>query len=764
MLIRKLLLLLLLMTKYSLADVIFTSERCNRVTFGLRTVNGDPGRYKQCGPSGRVWIVPCAPQMSFDPQDRVCKEDKFETRLVMRKYETHPKTIITTPAPFSTTPQPIPRTVTQANVEEFVFSTIRPKKPRIKTKKRRTSTTTTTTPIPQTTTELLTTTTSTTSTTTQPNIVIFSRPPKGGPAFSRPTHKPVTHPAKFVSPMQEPLKTTQHSETYAKPATLAPYQKMDRSHQNMLPEEPLNAVTVQPEYTVKYNGQSMTENEFLTHLLSMVKTQKMLAEKERAEKFEKMEQERLREEKEERERDQERRRQLEEMEKTRQLEIQRQAAIYAEQERMAAEREQEIARIRQEDRRREMEERKRKNEKVRQQLEIARKAKMEEERRRLVEEERVQREKALEEELRRRELEEERRREKQIAEMREIEEQRRRAAEEQARIEQMEKEKEIIRQMIEQQSQSQNQNQRNEENGAILQPVYRPEITEYQPPQLEMIRFTTTTTEAPWMLTTASTTVEEGAKVYQGCLVNGDCELKYNYDSFCQHPTNPSSYLQCAPLYGRHGRWTERHCPDTLQFVVSQGRCEKPEEPMDTIRRPPYDPDNRVVIPRLPSETEFIQWTGNRVIDSTPPQNRPIPRVYPPIPESEQPSIYSTIEEFPRDLLPTINTDNIHGSVISGQQQIQEQNYPAQPAAKTIDLSNIHPLFPRVQPDFLSRILPVLNLKLQDDPDHKNPNSIGKVVKPVLKQIALNQTEQFLDRLLADQLASQVEDLNKLRT
>lgn len=72
---------------------------------------------------------------------------------------------------------------------------------------------------------------------------------------------------------------------------------------------------------------------------------------------------------------------------------------------------------------------------------------------------------------------------------------------------------------------------------------------------------------------------------------------------------SPSMYLQCAPLYGRLGRWTERYCPDTLIFIVSIGRCEKGEE-----TRKPYDPDNRVVIPRLPSETSFVEWKGNRLV------------------------------------------------------------------------------------------------------------------------------------------------------
>lgn len=158
-----------------------------------------------------------------------------------------------------------------------------------------------------------------------------------------------------------------------------------------------------------------------------------------------------------------------------------------------------------------------------------------------------------------------------------------------------------------------------------IKPIYRPLITEYQPPEVELIRFTTQSPEwatlpPKWQPEWNTVTVEEevsripsGASfgaasgLQKGCEIGGECELKYDHDSFCAHPTAPSMYLQCAPLYGRLGRWMERHCPDTLVFMVSVGRCEKGEG-----ARRPYDPDNRVVIPRLPSETSFVEWTGNR--------------------------------------------------------------------------------------------------------------------------------------------------------
>lgn len=53
------------------ADVVFTRERCDRTKFGLQALRGEPSRYRQCGPNGRVWIVPCVPGAVFDPLHKV---------------------------------------------------------------------------------------------------------------------------------------------------------------------------------------------------------------------------------------------------------------------------------------------------------------------------------------------------------------------------------------------------------------------------------------------------------------------------------------------------------------------------------------------------------------------------------------------------------------------------------------------------------------------------------------------------------------------
>ncbi|UMM22119.1 hypothetical protein L5515_003495 [Caenorhabditis briggsae] len=940
----------------AITDVIFTSERCNRVTYGLRTVNGDPTRYKQCGPSGRVWIVPCAPQMTFDPEDRVCKErlDSRTAHKPMRKYETPPKTIITTPAPIPSS-YPVSAEVTPASApvaapEEFVFSTIRPKsrKPKARTrgKLRKTTTVMSTTPSTTPMSMEIQKSSGEDEMTTTPRIVIFASKKNslGGnkseemrnqnqsvqkgrgvsAAFTRPgrirttTPMPVTHATRFVPGIQKI--TVAPKENQGMPHTLAPYEKTERRGESFETGESMTTMT--PEYTVRYNGQTMTENEFLNQLLHIVQHQKSVSERQQQDKFERMEQERIRQEKEEKLREMERRRQLAEAEKARQAEIDRQAAIYAEQERMAMERERELERIQQEERKREMErirqeeiameilrmreleqlqmERQQKNERVRQELEAARKQKIleeerqrkikeqmremekirkeqeeareiemrrleeeraremervreeemerqqqierlrqqEEERKRkklemekeerkkaLIEEERKrkvlekeleerrqaileeerkrkilekemeERQTAIYEEHQRRKAEEERRKQKEMEERKQIQEQMRKASEERSRLEAMERERELMRQIIE----NENKQQEFEATTQIttIKPIYRPDISEYQPPDVEshMIRFTTQSPEwatpspATWNPSWNTVTVEEETPevslvMRSQCQINGECELKYDADSFCAHPVTPSMYLQCAPLYGRLGRWTERHCPDTLIFIVSIGRCEKGEE-----SRKPYDPDNRVVIPRLPSETSFVEWKGNRVIDHHIPSPISPPRVYPPVPEPHQPQIYNTIDEFPKDLLPKLPEvspadtyaqqyqNHIHGSVISGGYprpaapnptvspvpiipssyqitrvpNVQVMNQvPSNSIKSEIDLSHIHPLFPRVQPDFLSRILPSLNLKMHDE--HRETQSLGSVVKPVLKKIALNQTEQFLDRLLADQV------------
>ncbi|KAK5975884.1 hypothetical protein GCK32_007874 [Trichostrongylus colubriformis] len=101
------------------ADVVFTRERCDRTQFGLQPIRGQPSRYRQCGPNGRVWNVPCMPGALFDPLSKVCKE------MAQASPTLHQKPV---DARRRTEQETIPIT------EEFVFSTRRPKRPRPKTK------------------------------------------------------------------------------------------------------------------------------------------------------------------------------------------------------------------------------------------------------------------------------------------------------------------------------------------------------------------------------------------------------------------------------------------------------------------------------------------------------------------------------------------------------------------------------------------------------------------------------------------------------
>ncbi|PIO61175.1 hypothetical protein TELCIR_17310, partial [Teladorsagia circumcincta] len=110
------------------ADVVFTRERCDRSLFGLQPLRGEPSRYRQCGPNGRVWIVPCMPGALFDPMAKVCKEMPAQSSppLQQKLIDTRRRT----------QEEAIPIT------EEFIFSTRKPKRPRPKTKGRLLTTTT----------------------------------------------------------------------------------------------------------------------------------------------------------------------------------------------------------------------------------------------------------------------------------------------------------------------------------------------------------------------------------------------------------------------------------------------------------------------------------------------------------------------------------------------------------------------------------------------------------------------------------------------
>uniref|UniRef100_A0A0N5AYB2 Chitin-binding type-2 domain-containing protein n=1 Tax=Syphacia muris TaxID=451379 RepID=A0A0N5AYB2_9BILA len=60
-------------------NVVFTEEPCNGHIAQLEAVDDDPTHYKQCGPYGKFWIIPCSPGMFFDSSDNVCRSPRSIT-------------------------------------------------------------------------------------------------------------------------------------------------------------------------------------------------------------------------------------------------------------------------------------------------------------------------------------------------------------------------------------------------------------------------------------------------------------------------------------------------------------------------------------------------------------------------------------------------------------------------------------------------------------------------------------------------------------
>ncbi|PAV59056.1 hypothetical protein WR25_10762 [Diploscapter pachys] len=263
--------------------------------------------------------------------------------------------------------------------------------------------------------------------------------------------------------------------------------------------------------------------------------------------------------------------------------------------------------------------------------------------------------------------------------------------------------------------------------------------TNHEPDQI--IRFTTTT-EVPWITSDGSwippsdwqrvdsleleipqQVVDEPdlPMVLSGCHLHADCPLSYEHDTLCEHPFDNSLYLQCSPLLGRKGRWVTRECPTTLVFLPDLARCDMPRQTKT----------GEALIPKLPSEN-YIQWKGNRIIESNPPIQK-IPVVHPPTTPHPSP-IYNTIDTFPRDLLPHFGPPTI-------------KPQPINTDYLDVDFSMIHPLFPRVQPSFLTNTGNPVGSPFRDS---DNVTTIGEIVKPMIKSVALKHTNMFLDRILSD--------------
>lgn len=217
-------------------------------------------------------------------------------------------------------------------------------------------------------------------------------------------------------------------------------------------------------------------------------------------------------------------------------------------------------------------------------------------------------------------------------------------------------------------------------------------------------------------------TTETPTRILSGCVPEGDCNFSYDQDLLCPHPSDSSRYLQCTPMIGRRGRWTERNCPPTLVFLHAHAACGAQNVDVSNV---PFQRQKTAMIPRLPSETEIVRWQENRVL----PPNRAAsmqPAFNTPPPKS----IYETIEAFPEDLLPLIDWSG----------------YPAH--YETVGFEgdpSMNPLFPRVVPQFSSPFA-----KMRDGAGEEG-NFFGGVIKPVIKKIAMDQAESFLDRILSDE-------------
>ncbi|CAJ0596966.1 unnamed protein product [Cylicocyclus nassatus] len=232
-------------------------------------------------------------------------------------------------------------------------------------------------------------------------------------------------------------------------------------------------------------------------------------------------------------------------------------------------------------------------------------------------------------------------------------------------------------------------------------------------------------------------TSELPSKVLSKCSPVSECDFNYEEDLLCPHPSSPNLYLQCTPWIGIRGRWAERMCPPNLVFMPYYGRCGLDVEASFTHRN--------TMIPRLPSDPEFIQWRGNKDLQQntdttqTPYNYLVTEEVLQPIQVVTRKPIYKIIEEFPQDLLPSSDVQNSFFPVVY------------EPKETPTDSGLTFPLFPMIEPDFL-----VPFEKFQDE-FNEDTSFIGSIVKPAVKKIALDQAETFLDRILSDDVESRGE-------
>ncbi|EYB87252.1 hypothetical protein Y032_0266g716 [Ancylostoma ceylanicum] len=491
--------------------------------------------------------------------------------------------------------------------------------------------------------------------------------------------------------------------------------------------------------------------------------------------------------KKERERQKEIARQVVERKKQEEVRRIEKARKKSEMEKKERERQQEIARQHAERQRKEEEARRQEEARLFAERQKKERERQEEIARQMEEEEKRQREEAEKEEMRKRKIEEERLRkeeEQRIEAQRKAEEERR--IEEQLAAREVENQSTVVNpafgmhipgetQAGEHSTDYYGYSTNSDATKTVLAGLMSmsSRLTSTEPPQLEIIHFTAPppTPSSPanewvtsphswrpppdmqtnvleWSRTPipSTGTSELPSTVTSECDSNVECAFSYEDDLLCPHPNDATRYLQCTPMIGRRGRWTERMCPPNLVFIPSYGRCG-----LNVGATPDPYATQSFVIPRLPSDPEYVHWQGNKELQPHVAQlpYQPIVTLAPYQPVLQTTTltpILRTIDEFPRDLLPPFSY--IHNTIPPSQfEPDQDPN---------MDLSVINPLFPRVQPDFLMPFG-----KFRDGFVSSGNSFMGSIIKPAIKKIAMDQTESFLDRILSDEIANETRNKEK---
>ncbi|CAJ0941959.1 unnamed protein product, partial [Mesorhabditis belari] len=336
---------------------------------------------------------------------------------------------------------------------------------------------------------------------------------------------------------------------------------------------------------------------------------------------------------------------------------------------------------------------------------------------------------------------------------------------------------------------------------APLRPIYpgfsTPDIIRFttQPP-IDIIRFTPSPInidnngkEEKWVTSSLSwkpppdfekeTETATTLTLLTGCVIGTSCPLLGDSELLCEHPSRPSLYLQCVPTSFQGGIWTERACPDTLVFIGD--RCDKPDiresllaagQPVIAISEPPLHsgtpiptqqpPPITTTQPSIVLTTMNVPYIENNEMgkgDYLQWQRIGVPTVRQPPPKQPQ---------IPKLPLSTLIKENSFGN---------REN-------EMIDYSQVFPLFPMVQPSFLSpRNLNALQLRRRPtyyyggrqpallrpiyDAPYQHGNStindqktkenektvkedfiVDKVVKPALRKIAFDTSKGLVDMLM----------------